>query len=246
MYDLHCHFIPGIDDGAQTAAEALELLRLAQHNGISHIVMTPHIHPGYFDNTQAMIYQGLGDLKQLAKAHQLTIQLAAGSEVRLSAEIPAWVEAKALPYIGEYQGYQVLLLEFPHSHIPAGADRLVKWLLGKNVLPMLAHPERNREIQSDLKKLQPFIRLGCLMQLTASSLLGDMGAPSRHTALQLLQHKAFHIVATDSHNLHRRPPKLAEAHAVIASLCGPEYAEQLVVDNPKEISKIHFIDDTYA
>jgi protein-tyrosine phosphatase len=246
MYDLHCHFIPGIDDGAQTAAEAVELLRLAQHNGISHIVMTPHIHPGHFDNTQALIYQGLRDLKQLAKTHQLTIQLAAGSEVRLCAELPAWIEAKALPYIGEYQGYQVLLLEFPHSHIPTGADRLVKWLLGKNVLPMLAHPERNREIQTDLNKLQPFVRLGCLLQLTASSLLGDMGQQSQHAALQLLQQKAFHIVATDSHSIQRRPPKLAEARAAIAAFCGTEYAEQLVVHNPARISQIHFNAETYA
>jgi protein-tyrosine phosphatase len=240
MYDLHCHLIPGLDDGAQTAAEALSLLQLAQHNGISHIVMTPHINPGYFDNTQAMIHQGLGELKQLAKEHQLTVQLAAAAEVRLCAELPGWIERGVLPYLGEYQSYKVLLLEFPHSHIPAGTERLVKWLLGKNVLPMLAHPERNREIQTDIKKLQPFVRLGCLLQLTASSVLGDMGERSQQTALDLLQQRAFHIVATDCHNLLRRPPKLAQARDAITSFCGFDYAQQLVVENPKRISQIHF------
>lgn len=241
MYDLHCHFIPGIDDGAQTSDEALALLKLAQNSGISHIVLTPHINPGHFDNNQATICQGLAELKQLATQHQLSVQLAAAAEVRLCAELPVWVEAGVLPYLGEYQGYQVLLLEFPHSHVPAGADRLVKWLLGKNVLPMIAHPERNREIQADLRKLLPFQRMGCLMQLTASSVLGDMGEHSKNTAIQLLQQKAFHIVATDSHNLLRRPPKLAEARDAIAALCGADYAEQLVAENPKRISRIHFI-----
>jgi protein-tyrosine phosphatase len=246
MYDLHCHLIPGLDDGAQTAEEALCLLRLAQHNGISHIVMTPHINPGHFDNTKATIHQGLVELQQLAKDHQLPVQLAAAAEVRLCTELPAWVEAAALPYLGEYQGYQVLLLEFPHSHIPTGTDRLVKWLVAKNVLPMIAHPERNREIQADPNKLLPFRRLGCLLQLTASSVLGDMGERSQQTALELLRQKAFHIVATDSHNLHRRPPKLAEARDLITSLFGDDYARQLVIENPKAISQIHFSEDTYA
>ncbi|MDF3125674.1 CpsB/CapC family capsule biosynthesis tyrosine phosphatase [Rheinheimera sp. 1928-s] len=246
MYDLHCHLLPGLDDGAQTAAEALSLLRLAQHNGISHMVITPHINPGHFDNTKAMIHKGLVALKQLAKEHQLTVRLAAAAEVRLCAELPSWVETSVLPYLGEYQGYKVLLLELPHSHVPEGTDRLVKWLLGKNVLPMIAHPERNREIQSDLKKLQPLLRLGCLMQLTASSVLGDMGERSQQTALELLRQRTFHIAATDSHNQHRRPPKLAEARDLIASLCGDDYAQLLVVENPKAISQIHFNDKTYV
>lgn len=240
MYDLHCHFIPGIDDGARTMEEALQLLRLAEQNGISHIVATPHINPGYFDNTQAIIQQGLSELKQQVKAEGLAIQLAAAAEVRLCAELPHWAESGMLPFLGEYQGYKVLLLEFPHSHVPAGADRLVKWLLTKQILPMIAHPERNRDIQNDIKKLLPFRRTGCLFQLTASSVLGDMGESSQHTALQLLEEKAFDIVATDSHNLLRRPPKLAEARDFIAGLCGDDYAALLTHGKPAQISRSHF------
>lgn len=240
MYDLHCHFIPGLDDGARTVEEAIQLLKMAQLNGISHIVSTPHINPGHFDNTLAGIQQGLASLKAAAIEAGVSVQLAAAAEVRLCSELPGWVESGSLPYLGEYQGYKVLLLEFPHSHIPAGADRLVKWLLGKQVLPMIAHPERNRDVQMDLKKLLPFQRMGCLLQLTASSVLGDMGESSKETALLLLQQKAFHIVASDSHNLQRRPPKLAEARDNITTLCGHDYAEQLVTEHPKRISHIHF------
>ncbi len=241
MIDLHCHFLPGIDDGARDMEEALQLLTMAQLNGISKIVLTPHINPGYFDNTLANIQQGLQALQVSAQQHGLKLQLAAAAEVRLCAELPMWAERGALPFLGEYQGFKVLLLEFPHSHIPAGADKLVKWLQAKQILPMIAHPERNRDVQQDLSKLMPFRRAGCLFQLTASSVLGDMGDASSRVAHQLLQEKAFDIVATDSHNLLRRPPKLAEARDLIAQQYGADYAELLTHTMPAEISQSHFL-----
>jgi protein-tyrosine phosphatase len=241
VYDLHCHIIPGIDDGARDLGEALALLQIAEQEGISHMVITPHINPGFFDNTTAIIQQGLSDLQAASKAAGLTIQLAAAAEVRLSTEILAWAERGMLPFVGSYNGFNVLLLEFPHSHIPAGADKLVKWLISKNILPMIAHPERNRDVQTDPAKLAPFIRLDCLFQLTASSVLGDMGERSTALAIQLLKQKLFSVMATDSHNLLRRPPKLKKAAEVISELISPDYAEQLVLHMPKQISEVLFV-----
>jgi len=241
VYDLHCHIIPGIDDGARDLQEALALLQIAEQEGISHMVITPHINPGFFDNTTAIIQQGLSDLQNASKAAGLTIQLAAAAEVRLSTEILVWAERGMLPFIGTYNGFNVLLLEFPHSHIPAGADKLVKWLLSKNILPMIAHPERNRDVQTDPAKLAPFIRLDCLFQLTASSVLGDMGERSTALAIQLLKQKLFSVMATDSHNLLRRPPKLKKAAEVISELISADYAEQLVLHMPKQISEVLFV-----
>lgn len=240
MYDLHCHIIPGIDDGARNMDEALALLQIAEQEGISHMVITPHIHPGTFDNTSSIIQQGLFELRAASKQAGLHIQLAAAAEVRLSTEILHWAEQGMLPFIGKYQGFNVLLLEFPHSHIPAGADKLVKWLLSKNILPMIAHPERNRDVQSDPAKLAPFIRLNCLFQLTASSVLGDMGERSTALAEQLLKQKIFHVMATDSHNLLRRPPKLKQAAQYVSELVSPDYAELLVQQMPKQISEVLF------
>lgn len=240
MYDLHCHIIPGIDDGAKDMQEALALLQIAEQEGISHMVITPHINPGHFDNTSSIIQQGLSELKAASSNAGLKIQLAAAAEVRLSAEILTWAERDMLPFIGSYQGFNVLLLEFPHSHIPAGSDKLVKWLLSKNILPMIAHPERNRDVQSDPAKLSPFIRLNCLFQLTASSVLGDMGERSTALSIQLLKQKLFHVMATDSHNLLRRPPKLRQAAQQVSELVSADYAELLVLHMPKQISEVLF------
>ena len=241
MFDLHCHFIPGIDDGARNMDDALALLKLSVDEGITHIVATPHINPGYFDNTLEIIQAGLAELKAAASENGINVQLAAAAEVRLCAELPVWIANHQLPFLGEYQGKKVLLLEFPHSHIPVGADKLVKWLMTKNVLPMIAHPERNREIPKDISKLAPFRRAGCLTQLTASSIIGDMGDVSFSTAMALLEQKAFDIVATDSHSINRRPPKLHDAKQVIAERFGDDYAEQLTTTTPAAISQVLFI-----
>ncbi|RVT49239.1 capsule biosynthesis protein CapC [Rheinheimera sediminis] len=240
MFDLHSHLIPGIDDGARDMEEAIALLRIAEQEGISHMVITPHIHPGQFDNTSAIIQQGLSELKAACATAGVAVQLAAAAEVRLSSEILQWTEQGMLPFIGQYQGFNVLLLELPHSHVPAGADKLVKWLLNKNILPMIAHPERNRDVQADPAKLAPFIRLDCLFQLTASSVLGDMGERSAALSEQLLKQKLFSIMATDSHNLLRRPPKLQQAAQRVSQLVSDDYAEQLVLHTPKLISEVLF------
>ena len=236
MIDLHCHILPGIDDGASDLTESLALLQLAVADGITQMVATPHINPGYFDNNKTTIKQALATLRQALDAQHLPIKIAAAAEIRVTADLMPAFEQGQLPILGHWQQQQVLLLEFPHSHVPAGSDKLVKWLLQRGVIPMIAHPERNRDVQNDPKILGPLIRAGCLFQLTASSLLGDLGERHQDCARLLLQQRLFTVMATDSHNLLRRPPKLAEARAEVARLIDESYAELLVHTNPQLIS----------
>ncbi len=104
---------------------------------------TPHINPGYFDNTPATIQQSLLLLRQAAQAAGIDIQISAAAEVRVTADLMLAVAQQQLPMLGTWQGQQVLLLEFPHSHIPPGSDKLMKWLLARNIVPMIA-PSRAR------------------------------------------------------------------------------------------------------
>lgn len=237
MIDLHCHILPGIDDGASDLTESLALLQLAVTDGITRMVATPHINPGYFDNTKTTIQQALTQLRQALAQQHIAIQVAAAAEIRVTADLMPAFEQGQLPILGHWQQQQVLLLEFPHSHIPAGSDKLVKWLQQRGVMPMIAHPERNRDVQNDPKILAPFIRAGCLFQLTASSLLGDLGDRHQECARLLLQQRLFTVMATDSHNLLRRPPKLAAARAEAGRLTDEHYATELVQTNPQLITK---------
>ncbi|MDP2715758.1 tyrosine-protein phosphatase [Rheinheimera sp.] len=240
MIDLHCHILPGIDDGAADMAESLALLRLAQQQGISHMVATPHVQSGYYDNTVQSIGAALQSLRASAASEGINVQLAAAAELRVEPQLIQLAERKALPLLGHYQGDKLLLLEFPHSHIPPGSDKLIKYLAKLGYRIMVAHPERNRELQQDPAKIIQLQRLDCLFQLTASSVLGAMGDMPLQVAKQYLADGVFSVVATDCHSLKRRPPLLAQAMAQISSWTSPEMAQQLVQDTPQQISQSLF------
>lgn len=243
MIDLHCHILPGLDDGAETPEETLALLRLAVADGIRRMVATPHINPGYFDNKPHMIEASLKKVRQLITAHQLPIEIAAAAEVRLTDQLMPALELGLLPFLGTWQGQKVLLLELPHSHVPAGTDKLLKWLARHDVIAMIAHPERNRDIQANFQCLAPLKRAGCLFQLTGSSLLGDLGARHQQCAEYMVAQRLYHVVASDCHNLDRRPPKLRAAVQSLAALTDEEYAMALSQHNPDMIvQSLHFKD----
>lgn len=237
MIDLHCHILPGLDDGAATEADTLNLLRLAVADGITRMVATPHINPGYFDNKPERIQAALTRVQQLAQEHQIPLQLAAAAEVRLTDQLMPALEMGLLPFLGEWQGQKVLLLELPHSHVPAGTDKLLKWLARHDVIAMIAHPERNRDIQANFQLLAPLKRVGCLFQLTGSSLLGDLGTRHQQCAEYMVAQRLFHVVASDCHNVDRRPPKLTAAMRALSVLADENYAQTLVLDNPQLITQ---------
>ena len=120
MIDIHTHILPGIDDGAKDLTESLALLKLAENDGITHMVATPHIHVGRFNNATAQIKNDLESLKQEAHKEGINVKLAAAAEVRLDIELMAMVMANKLPFIGKIADKNVLLLELPHSHMPQG------------------------------------------------------------------------------------------------------------------------------
>lgn len=240
MIDLHCHVLAGIDDGAGTLDESIALVKLAVEQGVSRIVATPHIHFGRFDNSKSVIEKALKQLNEAVAEQGVDIELAAAAEVRLTGELPLLIDKSVIPFLGVYQGNQVLLLELPHSHIPTGTDRLIKWLANRNILPMIAHPERNRELQQHPERIRIFTEHKCLFQLTAASLLNDMSEQAQVLAEHWLQQRLYSIVASDSHSLKRRPPKMTEAFAKVVELTDKDYAQQLFVVTPKIISDALF------
>lgn len=240
MIDTHCHLLPGIDDGAKTMDESLTLVKLAVEDGISHIVLTPHLHFGRFDNTLPVIQENFAVLQEAVKQAGINVKLAYAAEVRIDSDMLALVASKKLPLYGEYQSQHYMLLELPHSHIPAGSDMLVKYLKKYNITPVIAHPERNRDLLKDPHKIMPFVRLGCWFQLTASSITGHFGEECKALALQYLEQDLIHIVASDAHNLKRRPPLLSQARQEVVALFGEDRAQQLFYDNPYNITSSLF------
>lgn len=242
MIDIHTHILPGIDDGAKELSDSLALLKLAQNDGITHMVATPHIHMGRFNNKIDQIYADLKSLKQQALAHGIKVKLAAAAEVRLDVELMALVMANKLPFIGKIANTHVLLLELPHSHMPQGYDKFIQWLAKQNIRVIIPHPERNRDIQSNLYYLEHLKQLGCDFQLTASSIEGEWGESAQAISLHMLKEGLVSYVASDAHSVKRRPPILSHAKNTVAQLIGEEQATALFVTNPLQLTECLFND----
>ena len=241
MYDLHNHLLPGIDDGSPDIETSIALAKTAIEEGFTHMVCTPHIHPGRFDNNLDTINYALNEFKTALAQESLNLNVAAAAEVRIGPEIIQAAKLNTLPFLGEWNGKRILLLEYPATTIPVGSDNLTKWLISQNILPMIAHPERNQAILDNPNKLRPFLDQGCLLQLTAGALTGNFGHQSQDMAEQLLLEDKITIMATDAHNTRYRPPVIQDSLQRAIELIGEANAKKLVLDNPLEITKERFI-----
>lgn len=236
MIDLHCHLIPGIDDGPRDMEAALELARLSAEDGVRKAVCTPHIRLGMFDNNVSSITGACAAFSKAVKRAGIPLEVRMGAEVHICPEIMMMVERNLIPYIGEWEGRKVMLLEFPHGHLLPGSDKLVGWLLKRGVIPMIAHPERNKSITNDPDRLAPFIDMGCLVQVTAGSLAGGFGDQVKAAAEAVVSRGWVTVLASDAHNAARRPPGLSRGREAAAALLGEEAAWKLVRENPAKIA----------
>lgn len=235
MIDIHCHLLPGIDDGAQTETESIALLKQAIADGITHMVLTPHVQPGRYNNTLNNLQVPFQRLQQIIAEQQLAIKLSLGGEVRLCAEVLSLFTADNLPFIGRYDNQRVMLLELPHNGIPPNSDKLIDWLMERDILPIIAHPERNKAIIADINKAAPFIMRGCLFQLTAMSVTGDFGEKAYGVAHQFLEQGLATVIASDAHNSKRRPAVLSKAYNYVTDKYGEALAKELLIETPGKI-----------
>ena len=240
MIDLHCHLLPGIDDGPKNLEDSLEMVRYAVNAGITKFVTTPHITPGRYDNSIETIKPVFDHLKKAVEKKHLAIEMAFAAEIRFDSVIIDMVNNNSLPFLGEFEGEKLILLEFPHSHIPAGCEDLIKWLGNRGIRVLIAHPERNRSVLSNIENIKPLVQLGCLLQITGGSLTGVFNETAKDCAIELLKRDWVTIIASDAHNIYARCPELEPARQVAASIVGDEVANKMVRDIPEMISSMHF------
>jgi protein-tyrosine phosphatase len=231
MIDLHSHILAGIDDGASCLADSIALINQSIATGVSKIIATPHIHFGTFDNNLHTIEQVFNPLCQEIQKAMMTVDIAFAAEVRICPEIILLVKNNKIPFLGKVNEKNALLLEFPHSHIIPGSEKLTAWLLANNIQPIIAHPERNRDLWLHPTLINDFVKQGCLLQITAASLLGDFGERSEQLAWQFLDLDIVHLIASDMHNIKRRPNRMADAFRLVAERFGEPLANKLCCDN---------------
>ena len=239
MIDLHCHFLPGVDDGPETLAESLSLAETAVADGIRVSVITPHVHPERYENDRSSLQPVFDRFQAALKDRNIPLEIRLGGETRLSMESLELLLSDEVPLLGELDGYRILLLEFPHHMIPVGSQQFIDKLLRQKIRPLIAHPERNKAVMANPDSILPFVERGCLLQVTAGALVGRFGHTARQTAIRLLENDWVELIATDAHNLKDRPPLLSEGRVALVALCGEERAQEMVWDRPARILGLH-------
>ncbi|MDN5293588.1 MAG: protein-tyrosine phosphatase, partial [Eubacteriales bacterium] len=233
MLDLHSHILPGLDDGPETTSEALLMAKLASDDGIRGMVVTPHIMRGVYTNNRDTILSALEAFQRRIRREGIDLDLLPGSEVFLDHETLDLFARGDLVTINDKGRF--LLLEFGFQTIPSCTEDVLFHLMIKGVVPILAHPERNRSIIENPEILADFVDRGVLVQLNAGSLLGSFGPEVKKTAELLLLHGLAHVVATDCHSAENRRPLLRRVRNKIADLAGEETAQALLEINPARI-----------
>lgn len=239
MIDIHCHLLPGIDDGPRDEAEALLLAQALVQDGVTHVVCTPHVFPGRYANNRRSIAEAFAAFRRRLLEADIDLGLSFAGEVRLGPEVIALLERDEIPFLGvQSDGRKTMLLELPDGQIPVGADRLVDRLLNHGVRPIIVHPERNRMVMDDPRRMTAFARMGCRMQLTAASLSGHFGPRVQAAARSLLDFGYVHAVATDAHNLGGRKPRMTQAREWLVREYGASKAHQLTSAGPAELAGV--------
>jgi len=229
MVDVHCHLLPEVDDGPPTWEVAEQMCRMAAADGIEHIVATPHASERYaYDRARGE--EGLERLRQMGIAG-LTFSL--GCDFQFSYENVRALLDRPAGYV--ISGTDYLLIELSNFAIPPGVDDAVARLREDGIIPVVTHPERNLLLQQWPQRALRFIQQGCVLQLTANSLTGFWGERAREMALWLLDRDAAHIIASDAHDLERRPPVLSAAREWTAKHYGQDLARALLEENPRAL-----------
>ncbi|NQU24616.1 MAG: tyrosine protein phosphatase [Candidatus Nealsonbacteria bacterium] len=232
LVDIHCHLLPGTDDGASDAEETLAMARLAVDDGISTVVATPHQLECFPQNQGPAILDAVERVRELLLQHNVPLTVVPGGEVRIVSELVRHLHSGKLLTLAN-RGRHVLL-ELPHDvYFPF--DRLIYELSTAGMVAVLAHPERNPGIARQRGAVPALVKAGCLIQITAGSLVGSFGPRVQKFARSLVSGQLAHFVGTDAHGAASRRPLLRRAFDCVSALAGRETAVDLCCRNPASV-----------
>lgn len=234
MIDIHCHILPGIDDGAVTEADSLAMAREAVQQGIHTIIATPHHKNGKYDNTKGSIKKSVEVLSELLVNEDVPLTLLAGQEIRINGDMIDDIEKDELLSLNSSK---YMFVEFPSGSVPRYTKQMFFDLQVAGYTPVIVHPERNAELIQNPNTLYELVRKGALTQITAASLIGKFGKNIQKFSKQLIDANLTHFIASDAHNTTSRGFCMKDAYNELRSEFGNDlffmFMEncQLLADN---------------
>jgi protein-tyrosine phosphatase len=224
LIDIHSHVLYGLDDGAQTIEDSIAMLRVAEENGTTDLVATPHANLTYRYQPD-LIFARLAEL-----GGQTKVRLYSGCDFHLSYDNIQDAIENPRKYTINQKIY--LMVEFSDMLIFRNTAEIFGRLQDAGMIPVITHPERNGLLRQRLENLEAWIEAGARIQLTAQSLTGRFGSRAQEFSEMLLDRGLVHFVASDAHDREHRPPKLNDAHGWLAKRCGAATANLLCIENP--------------
>lgn len=229
MIDLHCHMLPGIDDGAADLSIALAMAQAAVADGVTVVACTPHILPGLYDNTGPRIRSACAQLQATLDHDGVALTIVPGADNHIATDFVTGLRAGRLLALADSR---YVLVEPPHHVVPVRLEQLFFEILLAGYVPILTHPERLSWIKTHYATILRLSRAGVWMQITAGSLIGAFGRSPQYWAERMLDEGHVHILASDAHDVTHRPPTLRAGFERAADRVGRAEAENLVFNRP--------------
>ena len=233
MIDIHCHILPGVDDGAQTEKDSIDMALSALEQGIHTIIATPHHKNGKYENDCETVKKQVAILQDLFINESIPLTLLAGQEVRINGDMISDIRtSNILPL----NNTKYVFVEFASNHVPRYAKQMLFDIQVEGYVPVIVHPERNSELIQNPDMLYKFVQNGALTQVTAASMIGKFGKAIQKFSHQLVEANLTHFIASDAHNTTSRGFSMKEAYQELSNRFDNETAylfmenSQLLID----------------
>ncbi|KAL3950642.1 tyrosine-protein phosphatase [Lentilactobacillus hilgardii] len=232
MIDLHCHLLPGVDDGSKSMDISLKLANDAVRDGIDYALLTPHHMNGVYLNHKKAVIQQTQEFQVELDRHKISLKVFPGQEVRINGDLLTALDQDDILFADE--GGQYLMLEFPDDDIPNYTSNMIYELMQRGIIPIIVHPERNTKIMKEPDILYRLLNRGCLSQITASSYVGIFGHKVQKFSKQLIRTGQAYVFASDAHDLPNRKYEMTNAFAKLNHEFGNDYVSRFS-ENAKRI-----------
>lgn len=224
MVDLHCHLLPGIDDGSKSMEVSLRLAREATVNGVTHALLTPHHMNGHYVNHKPDVIRRTREFQEQLKRYDIPLKVFPGQEVRINGNLLKALDQDDILFADT--GNKYLMLEFPDDDVPHYTNQMIFDLQQRGIVPVIVHPERNTKIMAQPDLIYRLLEKGCLSQITASSYVGTFGKKVENFSRQLIEAGQGYVFASDAHDLPGRKYEMRQAYEKLGHEFSQKMAEQ--------------------
>lgn len=233
--DVHCHILPGLDDGARDLNMAIEMIDIAAKNNITDIILTPHYKVGRCEHSKERILRHIDDLRKQIKGKYDNINLYSGTELMYSEDGIELLENDGILSLNDSK---LVLVEFRPMDSPTFIKDSMYRVSCSGYTPVLAHVERYAEMVGNYDVVEEIINRGGFIQVNAESIVGKLGLKVKKFTKMLMKYDMLHFVGSDAHNTKDRCPNLEVCAAYIEKKFGAEYRDELLINNPKKYLNI--------